>query len=39
MKYRILFYFYRKYGSLMEYAGPEEFLEEFGMDGERLEAY
>ena len=39
VKYRILFYFYRKYGSLMEYAGPEEFLEEFGMDGERLEAY
>ena len=39
VKYRILFYFYRKYGSLMEYAGPEEFLKEFGMDGERLEAY
>ena len=39
VKYRILFYFYRKYASLMEYAGPEEFLKEFGMDEELLEAY
>ncbi len=39
VKYRILFYFYRKYGSLMEYESAEDFLKEFGMDGEQLEAY
>ena len=39
VKYRILFYFYRKYHSLMNYGDAAEFLKEFGVNEELLEAY
>ncbi len=39
VQYRILFYFYRKYHSLMKYNSMEEFLSEFGIHEELLEAY
>ena len=39
VKYRILFYFYRKYGSLMEYKDLGHFLAQFGISEKEAETY
>lgn len=39
VKYRILFYFYRKYGSLMKYENVQQFLDEFGISEKEAGIY
>lgn len=39
VKYRILFYFFRKYYSLMNYSRAEEFLQEFGISEKQAGIY
>lgn len=39
IKFRILYYFYEQYKSILTYESMEEFMEEFGVEPERLPAY
>ena len=39
VRYRILFYFYRKYYSLMEYANLEEYFQEFGVSEKQCKIF
>lgn len=39
IKFRVLYYFYEQYKSILTYDSMEAFLEEFGVDGDRLPLY
>lgn len=39
VKFRVLYYFYEQYKSILAYASMEAFLEEFGVEPERTQAY
>ena len=39
VKYRVLYYFYEQYKSLLNYDSTEQFLEEFGIDEEQSGVY
>ena len=39
IKFRVLYYFYEQYKSILSYGTRPEFMEEFGVETERLEIY
>ncbi|WP_333646127.1 glycosyltransferase [Lacrimispora sp.] len=39
IKYRVLYYFYEQYKSILSYDSMEEFMEEMGVEAERLTVY
>lgn len=39
IKFRVLYYFYEQYKSILSYDSLETFLEEFGVEPERIETY